>query len=77
MECGQYSGNWHYSHMYPEESVEMAKMIDAKVTIPVHWGAFVISDHAWDDPIVRFKKEADKEKLEYLTPSIGETLELS
>ena len=23
------------------------------------------------------RKEADKEKLEYLTPSIGETLELS
>ena len=24
MECGQYSDKWHYSHMYPEESAEMA-----------------------------------------------------
>lgn len=61
--------------MGPKRFSELPLTIDE---LPhIHWGAFVISDHAWDDPIVRFKKEADKEKLEYLTPSIGETLELS
>ena len=74
MECGQYSGNWHYSHMYPEETVEMARVIDAKVTVPVHWGAFVISDHAWDDSIRRFTKAADTMGLNIISPQIGESI---
>lgn len=74
MECGQYSGNWHYSHMYPEETVEMARVIDAKVTVPVHWGAFVISDHAWDDSIRRFTKAAATMGLNIISPQIGESI---
>lgn len=73
MECGQYNEKWHYSHMYPEESVRMAQKINAKHTIPVHWGSFVLSEHAWDDPIQRFVKESCKRGLNILTPKICET----
>ena len=74
MECGQYNAKWHYSHMYPEESVQMAEKINAKYTVPVHWGSFVLSDHAWDDPIQRFVKEANRKELRILTPGICETV---
>ena len=77
MECGQYNDKWHYSHMYPEESVQMAQKVGAKVSVPVHWGSFVLSVHAWDDPIRRFKKEADRVGLNILTPGICETVHLT
>ena len=74
MECGQYNEKWHYSHMYPEESVHMAKKVGAKVSVPVHWGSFVLSEHAWDDPIRRFVKEAGKIGLDILAPGICQTI---
>lgn len=74
MECGQYNEKWHYSHMYPEESVQMAKAVGAKVSVPVHWGSFVLSEHGWDDPIRRFMKEADCKGLKIITPNICQTV---
>ena len=74
MECGQYNEKWHYSHMYPEESVHMAAKINAEFTVPVHWGSFVLSEHAWDDPIRRFAKESDRIGLSILTPGICESV---
>ena len=75
MECGQYSDKWHYSHMYPEESVDMAETINAEAVVPVHWGAFCITDHAWDDSIIRFMKKAEEKRLNVLTPHISETVD--
>lgn len=76
MECGQYSDKWHYSHMYPEESAEMADKVCAKAVVPIHWGAFCISDHAWDDSIIRFTWKAAEIGLNVLTPHISETVDI-
>lgn len=76
MECGQYNEKWHYSHLYPEESVMAAKIINVKKVIPVHWGAFVLSSHGWDDGPERFVKEAEKHDLSVITPRICETFSL-
>ena len=76
MECGQYNEKWHYSHMYPEESVHMAKKVGARIAVPVHWSSFVLSEHAWDDPIKRFVKEAGNTGLKILTPGICETVRM-
>lgn len=77
MECGQYNEKWHYSHMYPEESVHMAKKVGARLSVPVHWGSFVLSEHAWDDPIKRFVKEAGNIGLDILAPGICQTIRSS
>ena len=74
MECGQYNHNWHYSHLYPEESVQAAKRVGAALAMPIHWGAFVLSNHAWDDPPERFAREADKQGLDIITPRLCETV---
>lgn len=58
MECGQYSVRWHAMHMFPEESVQAALDVGAKLAIPVHWGGYVLSDHPWDDPPLRFAERA-------------------
>lgn len=74
MECGQYNRSWHYSHLYPEESVQAALAVGAKYAMPVHWGAYVLSNHGWDDPPARFAAEAEKQGLSIITPHICETV---
>jgi L-ascorbate metabolism protein UlaG (beta-lactamase superfamily) len=76
IECGQYSDLWHDIHMYPEESVQAA--IDGKVAkaIPVHWGAFALSQHPWTDPPDRWVAAAGKKGLDYIMPTLGESIKL-
>ena len=76
MECGQYNKNWHYSHLYPEEAVIAAEKIGAKKVMPIHWGAFVLSSHGWDDAPERFVIEAEKRNICVITPHLCETFSL-
>lgn len=77
LECGQYDASWKFSHMTPEESVEAGKTLNAKLFIPIHWGTFSISNHGWDDSIIRFVSKMKKENLKYAVPKIGETFGLN
>lgn len=77
MECGQYNEKWHYSHMYPEESIHMAQTTGAKIAVPVHWGSFILSKHAWNDPIIRFEKEAKRRGMKFVIPEICATVKSS
>lgn len=74
MECGQYGENWHSVHMYPEESVEVCRILGAKLSIPVHWGAYVLSDHAWDDPPRRFRLRAEELGIPHRIPTLYELI---
>jgi L-ascorbate metabolism protein UlaG (beta-lactamase superfamily) len=76
LECGQYNGSWKYIHMFPEELVTAAKNLNAKMLMPVHWGKFALSNHAWDEPIIRVSLAAEKENLPLLTPMIGQKVNL-
>lgn len=77
MESGQYNMRWHYVHMFPEEAVKAAKILGAKISMPIHWGTFVLSNHAWDDSIERFVRTAEKKGVEVVTPKLGETVYLN
>ena len=72
IENGAYSDGWPYVHMKPEESAQVLKDLKAKLGVPVHWGKFDLSYHAWDEPIKRFEKAATKLEINYATPMIGE-----
>lgn len=76
MESGQYNMRWHNIHMFPEEAVKAADILGAKISMPIHWGAFVLSDHGWDDSVERFVKASEKSGTEVITPKIGETVYL-
>ena len=76
IECGQYNRNWHQIHMYPEESVKAGMDVDAKVQIPVHWGAFSLAFHSWKDPILRFTAEAEKHNVDICTPRLGHVVQM-
>lgn len=72
MECGQYNVRWHGLHMFPEESVQAAKNLGAGLAIPVHWGSFVLSDHAWEDPPKRFAQRAKELEVPCRIPKLYE-----
>ena len=72
MECGQYDVRWPNIHMFPEQSVQAHKDLKGKVMIPIHWAAFALAFHDWDDSINRVIKEGKKENIKISTPLIGE-----
>jgi len=72
IECGQYNKNWPYIHMMPEQSAKVAGDLNASLAVPVHWGKFKLSLHAWDDPVDRFIAEAGATNQKYYVPKIGE-----
>lgn len=75
-DCAQYNMDWHYVHMFPEESAMAAQTLGAKTAMPVHWGAYVLSSHPWDDPAERFTAAAEELGITVVTPQIGETMTL-
>ena len=76
MECGQYDVQWPLVHSFPEQSVEAVKILGAKIALPIHWGAIVLSRHGWDDSVERFLLAAEKEEITVITPYIGQTANL-
>ena len=76
LECGQYNPYWKHIHMMPEETVQAAVDLKARLLLPVHWGKFTLALHAWDEPIKRILDKAKELKMKVLTPKIGQPLVL-
>jgi L-ascorbate metabolism protein UlaG (beta-lactamase superfamily) len=76
LECGQYNESWKYIHMFPEELITASKNLKTKALMPVHWGKFALSNHAWDEPIIKVSEAAEKENLPLVTPMIGQKVNL-
>jgi L-ascorbate metabolism protein UlaG (beta-lactamase superfamily) len=77
LECGQYNAYWPYIHMFPEETVQAAIDLKAKVLMPVHWGKFSLAMHPWDEPIKRIVAAAAAKQFPLVTPKLGETIVLN
>ncbi len=71
VECGQYNEMWPDIHMFPEETAQAGIDIKANKIMPIHWGAFKLSMHAWTDPIERVTKKAQELGVTVVTPEIG------
>jgi len=77
IECGAYNKeNWPDIHMMPEQSVQAALDMKAKIAMPIHWGKFNLGLHLWKDPIQRFRKTASTNNLSTHTPVVGEVLSI-
>lgn len=76
LENGQYNEDWRYIHMSPEETANAAKSLNVKKAVPIHNSKFVLSKHAWDEPMKELALIAEKENINLLTPEIGQKIEL-
>lgn len=76
LDCGQYNERWRYIHMTPEEAVQAAEDLGAKVLIPAHVGKFSLARHSWDEPFRRIVTASRNSTFHLLTPRIGEPVEM-
>jgi len=67
------------SHVNPEQAVQIAKDLEAKKMIGMHWGTLNLSDEPVIEPIQRFQKAAVQEGMEevFCLIKLGETRNLS
>jgi L-ascorbate metabolism protein UlaG (beta-lactamase superfamily) len=77
LECGQYNELWPYIHMFPEQTVQAAKDLNARVLMPVHWAKFSLAMHPWNEPIERITTAAEVQNQKITTPKLGETIILN
>ena len=77
LESGQYNPAWAFIHMMPEETVQAAQDLNARVLMPVHWGKFVLSLHNWDEPIQRLTAAAQQKNQALFTPTLGKAMPLN
>lgn len=75
MECGQYDERWAAIHMMPEQTVQAHLDVRGGLLVPVHWGAFTLGFHAWDDPVERAVRAARAHGVRIATPRIGEPVD--
>lgn len=76
LENGQYNESWKHIHMMPEETVQAAKDLKAKLLLPVHSAKFALSNHSWHEPLERVSLSAKQQQQPITTPLIGEVINI-
>ncbi|MBU3214715.1 MBL fold metallo-hydrolase [Clostridium estertheticum] len=76
LDGGQYDKLWPWVHMRPEEAVQANLDVSGKNMMLMHWGAFSLAYHGWNEPIERALKAAKKEDVNLFAPKIGENVRL-
>ena len=74
MEGAQYDQRWSEIHMVPEQSVQANLDVNGETMILMHWGAFTLANHAWNEPIEKALEEANEREVNIIAPMIGETI---
>jgi L-ascorbate metabolism protein UlaG (beta-lactamase superfamily) len=72
IEIGAWNTAWPDVHMFPEQSIKAHMQLHGKYMLPVHWAAYDLSFHNWDDPILLASKFAEENNVELLIPKMGE-----
>lgn len=76
LETGQYNKMWPNIHMFPEQTIQAAVDLKAKMLMPVHWAKFALAVHPWYEPVERAVYKANELNLPIITPLIGERITL-
>lgn len=74
LDSGQYHDRWQNVHMQPEEALRANRDLGGCNFLPIHWGAFSLSNHPWSDPIERIA-DADEAGVS-ISPMVGQRFAL-
>jgi L-ascorbate metabolism protein UlaG (beta-lactamase superfamily) len=77
LEIGAYNEEWEAIHMGPENAVQAAIDLKAKLLMPIHWGTFNLAMHAWHEPVERLVTAAEKKAVPLVLPAPGETMTIN
>ncbi|QQL51447.1 MBL fold metallo-hydrolase [Mucilaginibacter ginkgonis] len=72
LECGQYSPNWPWTHLWLGQAAQAAADVNAKMLQPIHWAKFKEAEHPWNEPIEKLVPAAQKLNIPLNVPQIGE-----
>ncbi|MEO6523254.1 MAG: MBL fold metallo-hydrolase [Mucilaginibacter sp.] len=72
LECGQYSPNWPWTHLWLGQAAQAAVDLQARLLQPIHWAKFEEADHPWNEPIKKLLPAAEKLGIQVNVPRIGE-----
>lgn len=75
LENGQYHQAWRYIHCFPAETLQAGKDLNARRIMPVHNSKFVLSNHAWYEPMEEISR-LNNGQQHLITPQIGEVVNL-
>ena len=64
--------SWQTIHMSPEEAVQTAADVRARLMLPVHWATFNLAYHSWSDPADRAVAAAQRSGVAIALPKIGQ-----
>jgi L-ascorbate metabolism protein UlaG (beta-lactamase superfamily) len=76
IQIGAYSDGWPDIHMTPEEAIAAHLDLAGGLLVPVHWATFVLSMHAWSEPVDRLWREAKARDVQLAIPRPGERFEV-
>ncbi|MFT6995902.1 MAG: L-ascorbate metabolism protein UlaG (beta-lactamase superfamily), partial [Maribacter sp.] len=54
-----------------EETAQAGMDVNARVIMPIHWGAFKLALHPWTEPVERVSKKASVLGIPVVAPRIG------
>ncbi len=75
LENGAYDDGWPFIHQTPEQAVQAHIDLRGDAMVPIHWCMFDLGLHSWYEPIVRVSKAATIERVNLLTPLLGDLIE--
>ena len=80
MPIGAYSPAWfmEHHHLNPEQAGEAFLAVGARALVPMHWGAFQLTDEPLSEPVERLRAWWERHAREsgrvLRVPAVGETL---
>jgi L-ascorbate metabolism protein UlaG (beta-lactamase superfamily) len=77
LEIGAYGKYWPDIHMGPENAANAHIALRGELMMPIHWGTFNLSTHAWFEPIERLLQYAKEKKIELFIPEPGKPTEVT
>ena len=75
---GAYDPEWFmsYSHVNPEEALNIARDLNAKKSIGMHWGTFILTDEPVLEPREKLKKIVLETNVNFYTVKPGDIIEM-
>ena len=74
LEVGAFHPAWGDIHLGPENALRAHAMLGGAF-LPVHWGTFSLSTHAWDQPAEVLVELGSKAATRLVMPKLGQAIE--
>ncbi|HEY0265057.1 MAG TPA: MBL fold metallo-hydrolase [Granulicella sp.] len=77
LEIGAFHELWHDIHLGPDGAYRAFRALNPEggMLMPIHWGLFDLSLHAWRQPIERIYEIADRDGMRLWSPEPGRPTE--